>query len=260
MAMVPHLSITLNPVQKVCSHPSNRCDPFEGLYQCPPFAEITQGATAKEIEDDTAAIYAAIDAVNAMRPVPKYTIRPWRAAKVESAWLSMPSAARPRSRSVRVLEDVEFDTRIGREAGSGSGSKILAVPKTKTRIWTSINLAERPLQPRPTTKPAPRAHIKYEEDDEYSPQATLTAAEKGPTEKSHNTHPNKAPTPALRRAPRRAVRAQSAAKVPQSVMEDNDDDEHRPQTFKSTKRAQENLLAQRKMLDYFGPRGRRGAK
>lgn len=257
----PHLSFTLDPVQKVCSQPSNHCDPFEGLYQCPPFAETTQGATAKEIEDDTAAIYAAIDAVNAMRPVPKYTIRPWRAKKVESAWLSMPSEVRPRPRSARVLEDARSDTVIGREAGSGL--KIPAIPKTKTRIWTSINLAERPFQPRPTTKPAPRAHMKYEDDDEYSPQTTLTAAEKGSSEKSHNAHPKKAPTPALRRAPRRAVRANSTANFPPPIVEESDD-EHRPQTstssVKLTKRAQENLLVQRRMLDYFGPRGGRSAK
>lgn len=256
MSHYRRLSITLDPVQKVCSHPSNRCDPFEGLYQCPPFAEITQGATAKEIEDDTTAIHAAIDAVNAMQPVPKYTIRPWRAEKVESVWLGMPSEVKPRSRSVRVPEYVGFDTAIKREAGSGF--KIPAVPNTKTRIWTSINLAERPFQPRPTTKPAPRAHMKYE-DDEYSPQIALTAVEKDSTEKIRGARPKNVPTPALRRAPRRAVRAHSAVNVP--VMEESDD-EHRPQMStspaKPTKRTQENLLVQRKMLDYFGPHGRRG--
>lgn len=253
-------------LKKVCSRLSNPPDPFEGLYQCPPFAELTQGATTKEIKDDTTAIYAAIAAVNAMLPVPEYTIRPWRAEKVESVWFSVPPEVRPRLRSVKVTEETGSVTGIGR--GSGSGFRIQTVPKS-AKILASINLAERPPQTKPAIKPALRAKTEGG-DDEYSPQATLTAAEKprtatiqGFAEENHGPHPSKVPTPALRRAPKRAVRAHSAANAPLPIYEEGDNENHsQPLTLtaKRAKRAQENLLMQRKMQDYFGPDGRYGAK
>lgn len=258
----------LDLVKKVCSRLSNPPDPFEGLYQCPPFAELTQGATAKEIKDDTTAIYAAIAAVNAMLPVPEYTIRPWRAEKEESVWFSVPPEVRPRPRSVKAPGEAGSVTGIGR--GDGSGFRIQTVPKS-AKILASINLAERPPQTKPIIKPALRAKVEDEDDDdEYSPQATLTAAEKirtattqGFSEKNHDPHPSKVPTPTLRRAPKRAVRAHSAANVPPPVDEEGDNENH-PQpltpTAKRAKRAQENLLVQKKMLDYFGPHRRRGVK
>lgn len=240
--------------------PLNPYDPFEGLYECQPFAKTTQGATAKEIEDDTTAIYTAISAINAMQPVPEYKIRTWRAVKAESAWFNAPPGIDPKSRTARPAPE-ERRSVAGLERDDPS-PRILATLRTKDRVAG----LQPPLQTKPTTKSAPRAHTEHA-DNEYKPQTTPAAAEKtrtttirGSAEKCHNTGPK----PGLRRAPKRAVRTHSFVNIPPPPNDEEDNFEacSPPSTppTKRPKRAKDDMLVQRKMLDYFGPRGRCGVK
>lgn len=181
------LPISPSLVQMAHGCPLNPYDPFEGLYECQPFAKTTQGATAKEIEDDTTAIYTAISAINAMQPVPEYKIRTWRAVKAESAWFNAPPGIDPKSRTARPAPE-ERRSVAGLERDDPS-PRILATLRTKDRVAG----LQPPLQTKPTTKSAPRAHTEHA-DNEYKPQTTPAAAEKtrtttirGSAEKCHNT-------------------------------------------------------------------------
>lgn len=231
-------------------------DPFEGQYECQPFAETTQGATAREIEEDTVAIYAAITAVNAMQPVPEYKICTCWAVKEESAWFSVPSGAEPRSRSLRPVPGKKKS--IAELKRDGSSHRVMADARVEDRTLASTSVAvglQPPPQTKPTTKPAPRIHTEHG-DDEYSPLGIPAAAEKTRTPTVQDPHAN--PKPSLRRAPRRAVRAHAAPNVPPPIDDEEEDYEicSPPSTplAKRPKRAKEDILVQRKMMDYFGPR------
>lgn len=231
-------------------------DPFEGQYECQPFAETTQGATAKEIEEDTVAIYAAITAVNAMQPVPEYNICTWRATKDESAWFSVPLGAELRSRSLRPVPGEKKPVAGLERDGSSHGATTSSRVKDRTLASTSMAVElQPPPQTKPTTKPTPRIHTEHD-DDEYSPLGIPAAAEKTRTTIIQEPHAN--PKPGLRRAPRRAVRAHAAPNFPPPINDEEDDYEicSPPSTplAKLPRRAKEDILVQRKMMDYFGPR------
>lgn len=236
-------------------------DPFEGQYECQPFAETTQGATAKEIEDDTVAIYAAIIAVNAMQPVPEYNICAWRTEE-ESAWFSVPSEVGPRSRSLRLVPGKKKYVAGFERDGSSHG--VMAAGRVKDRTLASTSMAvgiQPPPQTKPTTNPAPRIHTEHE-DDEYSPLGIPAAVERTRSTTTQDPHVNS--KLGLRRAPRRAVRAHAALNVPPPIDDEEDDYEicSPPSTppAKRPKMAKEDMLVQRKMVDYFGPSGRHNVK